>query len=1024
MAAASSSAAAVPRSGAKFIQLNLGLAGFGAGHSPLCQAVKELLDNSIDAGALNIRVNVTVRGDECEGQEYSATASSDSKSRLCTITVEDNGCGLPSDSVAETLCRVFSTTKESDGGGGGEMLGRHGIGIKAAVLYAQTCEQTATLPLRVITTRRGDADSCSQRLGLDATSGSPVVADVLFFRKHDEAWQGTLMELELEDFEQALPRLVAFFHRMAVLPAGRAAVDFCLQIAAPPEANVWGDNDGLSGDSTQWRAHGSSGAMVRSFSGSQSSAHGNRGVSGASAGATSKRKKAAALHDVKQMPVMQLLQEGPLRVHVPDISSVIESCSAERSREPRMRAESSVVGFSSDTHADELFAAAAEDREDNCEFESAGAAVEVEPLEALSQRLQSHYGVPPFCVANGAASSLLPADEDGGGLQATLVATVFIILAPFTSPDQSSKRSTSRKPVNSGWSAFAHHGAGSEATSIGTSSSGTHSGLSSSSRARRRFAMHTAKPKSIHGAINFDDFDFEEAGEDSQLNPVIGLGEDEAMEWAVASSSSSSSSAGVEAFQHAAAHANRPFSCGHVLRFVNGIPLLRNAAGCSISQAVLHDVPWHEFGLAVAPFASASILRTSNGTFSKRNLDILRRSAACSDTSAAPMIDMHDVDSDGIIVLCNACGSEPLVQFDSMRVIVDVRRAVTETDTQQDGDESAQAPAATAGGGPALVFGDLAKTFLHNNCAYRSVVSDATMSALKQLQSQLPGLLLAPSELQRQNLMVKYIPDISRLLCSTVRTAFAEGRPLGQEALALADVDSVEALHDVLLRKLKLHTEVTLAVQAEAQDERSGNGRVNTAATATAQRCESSSTLADSRESDEERDLNRYELDFEIEQHLHEAAIDDDAAAIDNDFWENLLDSDRANTAAAAAEAIRTDVDDEFSLAEQAIALSRSEMARKKSQAARDADEFDAAEREAATMRAFDRKERTRIIPVGSRLPAAGRRGAVTSSSISSSLADEFARAEQETAMMARTVESNPTSRSNTKQSSKKRRTY
>jgi hypothetical protein len=236
------------RSSATFLASHLGLAGFGDTDSPLVQAVRELTENALDSHATRVRVQVTLGKPLCSRGG-------------CTnylIEVEDNGCGLPSDTLETLLGSVFSSTKaggaaggaaNGGGRGGGRGFGRYGIGVKAALLYASSSLELLGIPNATplfIATATAEATSLtSAYLGIGGLPLSVKVIDRRELSKEGgdddniKDLHGTFIRLSLSaDAYTARARIAgdelqAYFARFALLPrAGGADIEFSLDTAA------------------------------------------------------------------------------------------------------------------------------------------------------------------------------------------------------------------------------------------------------------------------------------------------------------------------------------------------------------------------------------------------------------------------------------------------------------------------------------------------------------------------------------------------------------------------------------------------------------------------------------------------------------------------------------------------------------------------------------------------------------------------------------------------------------------------
>ncbi|MDD1753759.1 MAG: DNA topoisomerase VI subunit B, partial [Methanotrichaceae archaeon] len=162
---------------AEFFEKNRQILGFDSAPRALITCVKEAVDNSLDAcedaGILpDIFVQIKRSGDYYQ------------------VVVEDNGPGI----VAEEIPRVFAKLLY---GSRFHILrqsrGQQGIGISAAVLYAQL---TSGKPVRVISKIGPERPAFYYELIINTAKNEPEV-----LRKEETDWErprGTKVELDLE----------------------------------------------------------------------------------------------------------------------------------------------------------------------------------------------------------------------------------------------------------------------------------------------------------------------------------------------------------------------------------------------------------------------------------------------------------------------------------------------------------------------------------------------------------------------------------------------------------------------------------------------------------------------------------------------------------------------------------------------------------------------------------------------------------------------------------------------------------
>jgi len=169
---------------AEFFEKNKHMLGFDSGARGLVTAVKEAVDNALDAaeesGILpDIYVEIQEAGD------------------YYRLIVEDNGPGL----TKETLPKVFGKLLYGSRFHAREQSrGQQGIGISAAVLYAQL---TSGKPAKITSRTQGSSEAEYFELIIDTDENEPEISvegTTTWDRPH-----GTRIELEMEANMRAPP---------------------------------------------------------------------------------------------------------------------------------------------------------------------------------------------------------------------------------------------------------------------------------------------------------------------------------------------------------------------------------------------------------------------------------------------------------------------------------------------------------------------------------------------------------------------------------------------------------------------------------------------------------------------------------------------------------------------------------------------------------------------------------------------------------------------------------------------------
>lgn len=182
---------------AEFFEKNKQMLGFGSKNRALVTAVKEGVDNSLDAAEeARIFPDIVVRIEKNE--DY------------YTISIEDNGPGIPMDSVPSVFGRLLYGSRFHR-----EMQqrGQQGIGISAAVLYSQL---TSGNPARVLSKTRESDKANYVEVGIDTDKNNPII-HVQEEREWEEKDHGVRIELDMDANMRARKRLHRYIKNTAVI---------------------------------------------------------------------------------------------------------------------------------------------------------------------------------------------------------------------------------------------------------------------------------------------------------------------------------------------------------------------------------------------------------------------------------------------------------------------------------------------------------------------------------------------------------------------------------------------------------------------------------------------------------------------------------------------------------------------------------------------------------------------------------------------------------------------------------------
>lgn len=189
-------------SAADFFYRNRDIAGFTNPSRAIFAAVRELVENSLDAAeSLKIPPDVYVR------LSYEGEASQETQ--IYKLRVEDNGIGIQPRHIPSAFGQVLFGSKYKLK----QQRGTFGLGGKMAILYGQiTTHQPA-----YVTSSTGMAKIYSYKLMIDIQKNRPLILDrkVLI---NKEQWRGTVVEFNLEgDYFRAMPKLLDYFKQTAMV---------------------------------------------------------------------------------------------------------------------------------------------------------------------------------------------------------------------------------------------------------------------------------------------------------------------------------------------------------------------------------------------------------------------------------------------------------------------------------------------------------------------------------------------------------------------------------------------------------------------------------------------------------------------------------------------------------------------------------------------------------------------------------------------------------------------------------------
>jgi DNA topoisomerase-6 subunit B len=189
-------------SAADFFYRNRDIAGFTNPSRAIFAAIRELVENSLDAAeSLRIPPEIYVR--------LSYEGEGSPETQIYKLRVEDNGIGIQPRHIPSAFGQVLFGSKYKLK----QQRGTFGLGGKMAILYGQiTTHQPAT-----ITSSTGITKIYEYKLMIDIQKNRPLIMDrkVLI---NKERWRGTVVEFTLEgDYLRAMPKILDYFKQTAMV---------------------------------------------------------------------------------------------------------------------------------------------------------------------------------------------------------------------------------------------------------------------------------------------------------------------------------------------------------------------------------------------------------------------------------------------------------------------------------------------------------------------------------------------------------------------------------------------------------------------------------------------------------------------------------------------------------------------------------------------------------------------------------------------------------------------------------------
>jgi DNA topoisomerase-6 subunit B len=190
---------------ADFFYRNREIAGFTNPARAIFTAIRELVENSLDATeAVGIFPDIYIRLSS-DGEHE--------KNETYNLRVTDNGSGIPAHHIPLAFGQFLFSSKYKLK----QARGTFGLGGTMAILYGQITTNKAV----TVISSTGTSRIVEYRLMIDIERNRPIILDRKIHmnsRKKSERWKGTVVDLHLEgSFYQALPKVLEYLKETAIV---------------------------------------------------------------------------------------------------------------------------------------------------------------------------------------------------------------------------------------------------------------------------------------------------------------------------------------------------------------------------------------------------------------------------------------------------------------------------------------------------------------------------------------------------------------------------------------------------------------------------------------------------------------------------------------------------------------------------------------------------------------------------------------------------------------------------------------
>lgn len=187
---------------ADFFYRNREIAGFSNPSRATYTAVRELVENSMDAcETQRVPPDVYLRITEVDDHRETET-------KIYKLRIEDNGTGVPAEHIPQAFTQVFYGSKYILK----QARGTFGLGGTMAVLYGQI---TTHQPVQVISSTGGEIHEFTMMIDIQNNRANILKHNI---RQNPSGWRGTALELQMEgDYSRIMYRLIEYLKQTAMV---------------------------------------------------------------------------------------------------------------------------------------------------------------------------------------------------------------------------------------------------------------------------------------------------------------------------------------------------------------------------------------------------------------------------------------------------------------------------------------------------------------------------------------------------------------------------------------------------------------------------------------------------------------------------------------------------------------------------------------------------------------------------------------------------------------------------------------